>query len=235
MASSGKTSRIPPRRLNSPATSTTSTRLIAWPTSHRASSSTAIVSPTRIVLELFARASGRGRGCKRAWIGATTTRGGSAPASRFATWMRRPNSSSVGRGADSEASSGEDRGRDGRSQAGKSSVFRPENVETSPAKSSASPAWARTIRRVVGEWRPRAAAARGDADPQAPSIVAPRPFFRDARTSANPGAVWMIRVRSFSALTGAATVAEVFLMSASPVSPVVPTIRDPSLSHFRSF
>ena len=65
-ASGGKTSRMPPRRLNSPATSTTSTRVIPRSTSQAVSSSTGDdVADRGSSATIRASASGVGTGCKQ--------------------------------------------------------------------------------------------------------------------------------------------------------------------------
>ena len=61
----GKTSRMPPRTLNSPGTSTTSARDMPRSSSQAVSSSTGTASPTATVRDIRASASGLGTGCKR--------------------------------------------------------------------------------------------------------------------------------------------------------------------------
>ncbi len=177
---------MPPRTLNSPGTSTTSARVIPRSSSHRVSSSTGTVSPTATTRDIPFRASGRGTGCIIAWKGATITRGGSCPPNRFNTRSRLPKISS------SAISS-----RGSFSQAGKTSGITPANVATSSRKSSTSPTCAIRITSVVGACSPSAAAVSAAAEPQAPSMVALRPFFSAAMTSGNPDDRWIWRVRSF--------------------------------------
>ena len=96
----------------------------------------------------------------------TTRRGGIAPASRLTTRSRLPKTSSVASCS-----------RGSFSQAGKTSGVIPEKTAMSSRKSSTSPTWARTMTRVVGACKPSAAVTSPAAEPQAPSIVAARPFF----------------------------------------------------------
>ncbi len=58
----GNTSRMPPRTLNSPGTSTTSTRVMPRSSSQRVNSSTGTVSPTETIRDIASRASGFGTG-----------------------------------------------------------------------------------------------------------------------------------------------------------------------------
>ena len=69
---------------------------------------------------------------------------------------------------------------------GKTSGVIPEKTATSSRKSSTSPMWARTMTSVVGACNPSAAVTRPAAEPQAPSIVAARPFLRAASASGKP-------------------------------------------------
>ena len=76
-------------------------------------------------------------------------------------------------------------------------------MATSSRKSSTSPTWASKITMVAGACSPSAAETSADAEPQAPSIVALRPFLSAATTSGNPGARWISRVRSLSSRSAA--------------------------------
>ncbi len=75
-ASGGKTSRMPPRRLNSPGASTASAGRKPRSTSHAASSSKSRVSPTRRRRRLRARDSRSGTGCITACNVVSKSRGG---------------------------------------------------------------------------------------------------------------------------------------------------------------
>ena len=162
-ASGGKTSRMPPRRLNSPATSTTSTRVIPRSTSQAVSSSTATdVADADRPRRPRPATSGVGTGCSSAWNGATTNRGGDRPGEPLdapgagGRRPRRPAPASRGQAVPG----GEDLGRRRRRRWPRRRGSR-RRRRRGPGRSRAS----------AGACRPSAAAASGPAEPQAPSIV----------------------------------------------------------------
>ena len=118
-------------------------------------------------------------------------RGGIAPARRLITRSRLPKTSSLASCS-----------RGSFSQAGKTSGVIPANTAMSSRKSSTSLMWARTMTRVVGACRPSAADTSPAADPQAPSMVAARPFLSAARASGKPEARWICRVKSLNPTAG---------------------------------
>ena len=156
------------------------------PAASAVSSSTGTASPTATRRDIRASASGFGTGCSIAWNGATTSRGGSAPASRLSTRSRRPKTSSAGVQLARQLLPGrEDLGRDpGERRHVVAEVVHVADVGQDDHQGRG---------RMQAQRRRRSAPP---ADPQAPSIVALRPFLSAARTSGNPGARWISRVRS---------------------------------------
>ena len=159
VASVGKTSRMPPRTLNSPGTSTTSARAIPR------SSSQAVRLFDRHRRRRRPRCATSGpatRASAPAEASPETARpragAGSRSRSLLSTRIRRPKTSSAAFSS-----------RGSFSQAGKTSGTIPAKVATSSRKSSTSPTWASTITSVAGACSPSAAAA--SAGGRAPGAV----------------------------------------------------------------
>ena len=167
--SGAKTSRMPPRTENSPATSTTSRGSSRRPPG-RPPGPRDRPSPPR-------GSSGRP---------APGTRGGgpagSGPGSRPRRSGAGPRRRATGPGRrGGRAPRRRRRPRRGdRSQAGKTAGFTPAKVATSSARSSASPTWAIAMSRTSGACRPTAAAASGRPSPRAP-IHRPAPAVLQGR------------------------------------------------------
>ena len=189
----GKTSRMPPRTLNSPGDlDDLDPRHARDPSARRSAPRPGRCRPRRRPATSAASASGFGTGCNIAWNGATTNRGGSGPPSRLSTRSRRPKTSSSAVSSRGQLLPGrEDLGHDAR--------------RTSPRRRGSRPRRRRARARSPASWVHAAPARRrraAAAEPQAPSIVALRPFLSAARTSGNPDDRWIWRVRSLRVTSG---------------------------------
>ncbi len=151
-------------------------------------SSTGTVSPTVTTRDICARASGRGTGWNIAWNGATIRRGGFGPLKLLEHAEPAAEDLVGGVQLARELVPG---GEDLRSDPGEGRHVVAKIVHV--ADMSQHDHQRRRGMQPQGRRTTRAA-----AEPQAPSMVALRLFFNDARSSGNPCARWINLVRSLS-------------------------------------